>query len=296
MNKQQIIKKLIPGAKLTYERFTILPSVTSAQAILETGWLRYCRGNNLFGIKWTKGCGYEVQELNTHEWMNGVKKPFVCRFRKYKSYKDSFIDHGELLAYASRYKPVLLSENYRDACYNLYSCGYCTDPEYPKKLINIIEQNELYMYDPEPKLHRNVIDNQLDEKTIKEIQSILKKLKIKDKSNNSLIVDGIEGDLTQSALKNLQKILGFKINGLWNSNIRNIVNTILNKPLCSIEKPCLKEIVRYIQYRVGAKIDGIWGPETDFKMRAFQRDNALKIDGWVGENTWNALLQFTADN
>jgi hypothetical protein len=288
MNKQQIIQKLISGALSSYERFNILPSVTIAQAILETGWLRYCRGNNLFGIKWTKGCGYEVQKLNTHEWVNGIKKPFICRFRKYKSYEDSFIDHAELFSYANRYKPVLLSQNYMDACYNLYSCGYCTDPEYPKKLIKIIEQNELYKYDS--KLQRNIIDKHLDEKYVKKIQSILNKLKIRDKTNNPLMVDGIEGDLTRSAVKNLQKILGFKSDGTWNSNIKNIVNTLLTKPLCSIEKPCLKEIVRYIQYRLGARIDGIWGAETNFKVKAFQRDNKLKIDGWVGENTWNIIL------
>jgi hypothetical protein len=290
MNKQQVIQKLIPGALASYERFNIFPSVTIAQAILETGWLKYCRGNNLFGIKWSKGCGNEVQELNTHEWVNGVKKPFICLFRKYKSYENSFIDHAELLAYASRYKPVLLSQSYRDACYNLYICRYCTDPEYPEKLIKIIEQNELYKYDPEPKLHRDTLYNQSNKDTTKEIQNILNKLKIKDKNNNSLILDGIYGELTKSAVKNLQKILDFKTDGLWDSKMRNITNAILNKPLCSIEKPCLKEIVRYIQYRVDANIDGIWGPKTDIMVKIFQEKNTLKVDGWVGENTWDKLL------
>ncbi|WLC86587.1 hypothetical protein KTC97_21110 (plasmid) [Clostridium estertheticum] len=32
-----------------------------AQAILETGWLQYVKGNNTSGIKWSEGSGYEVQ-------------------------------------------------------------------------------------------------------------------------------------------------------------------------------------------------------------------------------------------
>lgn len=123
MNKSQTIQKLLPGAKLTYERFNILPSITIAQAILETGWLRYFKGNNLFGIKWTKNCGYEIQQLKTHEWINGVKTPMICKFKKYKSIDDSLIDHGKLLAHSKRYKPVLLSKDYKEACRNLYSCG-----------------------------------------------------------------------------------------------------------------------------------------------------------------------------
>ncbi|GCD11873.1 glycoside hydrolase family 73 protein [Clostridium tagluense] len=103
MNKTQIIKDLIPGALLSYNKYNILPSLTIAQAILETGWLQHVKGNNIFGIKWTKDCGYEVQELKTHEFINGVKTPMVCKFRKYDSLEDSLLDHGKLLSF-SRYK------------------------------------------------------------------------------------------------------------------------------------------------------------------------------------------------
>ncbi|NNU78484.1 glucosaminidase domain-containing protein [Clostridium estertheticum] len=60
MDKTQIIESLIPGALLSYEKYKILPSLTIAQAILETGRLQYVKGNNIFGIKWTEGSGYEV--------------------------------------------------------------------------------------------------------------------------------------------------------------------------------------------------------------------------------------------
>ena len=37
-------------------------------------------------------------------------------------------------------------------------------------------------------------------------------------------------------------------------------------------------------------LDGIFGPETERAVRAFQSENALSVDGIVGPNTWNSLL------
>ncbi|MBX4267498.1 glucosaminidase domain-containing protein [Clostridium estertheticum] len=100
MNKTQIIESLIPGALLSYEKYNIIPSLTITQAILETVWLQYVKGNNIFGIKWTEGCGYAVQEFNTHEFINGVSTPMVCRFIKYDTLGDSILDHGRLLSFS----------------------------------------------------------------------------------------------------------------------------------------------------------------------------------------------------
>jgi flagellum-specific peptidoglycan hydrolase FlgJ len=221
MNKPQIIKSLIPGALLSYERYNILPSLTIAQAILETGWLQHVKGNNIFGIKWTAGCGYEVQEINTHEWINGVKTPMVCNFRKYDSLEDSLLDHGKLLNF-SRYKSVITSKDYKEACQNVYASGYCTDHEYPKKLIAIIEENKLYIYDAAPK---SEISKNTSAEDIKYLQKCL----------------------------NLMKI-------------------------------------RYIQWRIGFAMDGIYGHETARLVNAYQKNNKLAADGIVGNDTWHRLL------
>ncbi|MCM1992785.1 glycoside hydrolase family 73 protein [Oceanirhabdus seepicola] len=133
--KSKVISLLLPYAKKIDEKYSLLPSVTIAQVILETGWLKYCKGNNLFGIKRTRKSGFEYEELQTYEWINGVKTPMMCLFRKYNSYEDSFDDYAELLSKASRYIPVINSKDYYEGCHNLYTCGYCTDPDYPNKLI-----------------------------------------------------------------------------------------------------------------------------------------------------------------
>ena len=214
MNKTQIIKKLTSGALLSYKKYNTLPSVTIAQAILETGWLQNVKGNNIFGIKWTKDCGYESQRFNTHEWINGVKTPMVCNFRKYHSLEDSILDHGKLLSF-SRYNAVIKSKDYKEASQNLYKCGYCTDQEYGAKLIAIIEENKLYYYDP---MFRSKSTNSSNSENIKYIQRCLNKLKIKDMNNNALVVDGFNGILTISAVKKFQKDNNLATDGIVGKN------------------------------------------------------------------------------
>jgi chitosanase len=36
-------------------------------------------------------------------------------------------------------------------------------------------------------------------------------------------------------------------------------------------------------------IDGVYGPNTEGKVKAFQQDRRLKVDGIVGQQTWSAL-------
>lgn len=47
--------------------------------------------------------------------------------------------------------------------------------------------------------------------------------------------------------------------------------------------------VRRIQRRVGAKVDGAFGPKTAAAVRAFQRKHGLKVDGIVGRQTVAAM-------
>jgi hypothetical protein len=286
MNKSQIIKSLIPGSLLSYEKYNILPSLTIAQAILETGWLQHVKGNNIFGIKWTKDCGYEVQELNTHEFINGVKTPMVCKFRKYNSLEDSLLDHGKLLSF-SRYKSVITSKEYKEACQNVYTSGYCTDHEYPKKLISIIEENKLYIYDAAP---RSETSKNISTEDIKYLQSSLNLLKIRDVNNTALAIDGVSGPLTISAIKKLQEILNLSMYGILGPEILSEVKSIMEKPLCSLNSTVYKTAIRYIQWRTGSCIDGIYGTETANLVKTYQKNNKLVADGIVGKDTWTRLL------
>ena len=53
--------------------------------------------------------------------------------------------------------------------------------------------------------------------------------------------------------------------------------------------------VKTLQYLLRARghtltVDGIFGPNTDAAVRAFQQQKGLAVDGIVGPNTWSALI------
>ncbi|MGK0466861.1 glucosaminidase domain-containing protein [Clostridium sp.] len=110
----------------------------------------------------------------------------LCKFRKYDSLDDSLLDHGKLLSF-SRYKSVITSKNYKQAWQNVYKSGCCTDNEYPEKLISIIEQNKLCVYDA---AHRFEISKNISTEDIKYVQNCLNIMKIRDVNNNALVIDG----------------------------------------------------------------------------------------------------------
>ncbi|WP_416233815.1 glucosaminidase domain-containing protein [Clostridium estertheticum] len=91
-----------------------------------------------------------MQEFNTYEFINGMSTPIVCRFRKYDTLSDSILDHGRLLSF-SRYKSVITSKDYTEACQNVYNSGYSIDDECPENLIAIIEQSSILHFYYHPK-------------------------------------------------------------------------------------------------------------------------------------------------
>lgn len=148
MKPQDFINLVKPGAIESYKQYKILPSITIAQAALESAWGQSHIQYNLFGIKWTEGCGYDKVPRETTEYVNGVAKKVVAYFRGYKNFAESILDHAKLLA-GARYAKVRQATDYKGAAHALQECGYATDPKYAEKLISIIEQYKLYEIDKE---------------------------------------------------------------------------------------------------------------------------------------------------
>ncbi|RKY23212.1 MAG: hypothetical protein DRP79_09575 [Planctomycetota bacterium] len=129
-------------------------SITIAQAILETGWLRadtparrkmICEGRNLFGIKGTGTAGYV--EIPTHEYINGRMVSVTAKFRAYHTFGESFEDHSRLLTTSRYYTGAL---NYRDdprRYIGEVAKKYATDPNYADKVWSIVTRYNLTRFD-----------------------------------------------------------------------------------------------------------------------------------------------------
>ncbi|HER4572564.1 TPA: glucosaminidase domain-containing protein, partial [Streptococcus pyogenes NGAS641] len=99
-------------------KYKILPSLTAAQAILESGWGKHAPHNALFGIKadssWT---GKSFDTKTQEEYQPGVVTDIVDRFRAYGSWDESILDHGKFLNDNPRYKAVVGETDYKKACH-----------------------------------------------------------------------------------------------------------------------------------------------------------------------------------
>lgn len=133
-------------AKKNMKNHGVPASIALAQAILEsgagTGDLS-SQANNHFGIKCHKDWNGESVKHDDDEAQE-------C-FRKYNKVYDSYEDYAAFLKGRKWYQPLFKLEknDYKGWAYGLKKAGYATDPNYPSKLIGIIERYQLNKYDAE---------------------------------------------------------------------------------------------------------------------------------------------------
>ncbi|MGQ2375473.1 glycoside hydrolase family 73 protein [Companilactobacillus zhachilii] len=147
------VKKIAPYAVELGKDYGVLPSITIAQAILESDWgtsSLATQYNNYFGIKGDDPANTKV--LQTKEYTNGQWITINGRFRVYSDFRESMKDHTKLLVNGTswnsqQYKQVLQSKDYIDAALALQTDGYATDPGYTSKIIRIIQKYNLKKYD-----------------------------------------------------------------------------------------------------------------------------------------------------
>ena len=161
--------------------YKIPASITLAQGILESGSGKgrlSVEANNHFGIK-------------CHDW----KGPKIFHdddeaqecFRKYSAPEYSYRDHSIFLTSRSRYSDLfdLSISDYKNWAKGLKKAGYATDKNYPNKLINLIENYKLFIYDEivlkkRSRKNKGVRDYTLKHEVVKgdTLYSISKKYKI----------------------------------------------------------------------------------------------------------------------
>lgn len=151
--KKDFIKKVAPVAQKVDKGTKLLPSITIAQACLESNYGQSDlarKYNNLFGVKGTSKTTSAV--MTTKEYTNGKWVTVKARFQIYDSYEASIRAHNRLFQEGTtwnknQYKDVLNAKNYTEQAKALVTDGYATDPDYATKLTNLIEQFNLNQYD-----------------------------------------------------------------------------------------------------------------------------------------------------
>lgn len=147
----QFLAEIKAGAIAGWHHYGILPSVTAAQAALESAWgesaLSQAPNHNLFGIKGS----YNGQSINfpTLEVINGQNVTVNAQFRKYPSWSASVEDHGSFFHDNSRYHSLIGMTDYVQQSKAVKLAGYATDPAYADKLIATIRSNDLVSWDQE---------------------------------------------------------------------------------------------------------------------------------------------------
>ncbi len=148
--QKRFIETIAQAAGKYYHTYKILPSLTIAQAILESNWGKSelaQRCHNYFGMKWssTATCGYKAYPTKEQN-CDGSWMTIMAKFREYKSLEDGIKGYYEFLQY-KRYQNLKGVTDYKEACRLIKEDGWATALSYTPSLINLIEKYNLTSYD-----------------------------------------------------------------------------------------------------------------------------------------------------
>lgn len=152
-------------AKADMKKTGVLASVTIAQAILESAWGQSelsLKANNIFGMKaslsgntWDSDWDGKIYAKRSNEEDEDENVTSVLSdFRAYDTVEASIKDHSDYLTGAKngsslRYDGLKNEKDYRKAIQIIKDGGYATDSKYVDKVCNIIEENNLDVFDSE---------------------------------------------------------------------------------------------------------------------------------------------------
>lgn len=141
---EEYIEKYKDIARKHQDKYKIPSSITLAQGLLESGAGKSdlaIKSNNHFGIKCHNDWKGETVIAKDD-------RPDDC-FRKYNRVEDSYEDHSLFITQKPRYRKLfdLQITDYKGWATGLQTAGYATDRAYANKLIKLIEDYELFIYD-----------------------------------------------------------------------------------------------------------------------------------------------------
>lgn len=166
VSTEDFINRISADAIKAWKNYKILPSLTIAQAILESDSGNSelaVKANALFGIKaHTDKSWPKTYKKETWEWANGQNVKVMADFKAYRSWSESIEDRSKYLTNRKIgdiliYKEVIGERDYKKACRKIFEAGYATDPKYPDKLISLIERYNLTKFDKDGDMKKGKI-------------------------------------------------------------------------------------------------------------------------------------------
>jgi len=100
---------------------------------------------------------------------------------------------------------------------------------------------------------------------------------------HAVTVDGDFGPNTKSAVEAFQRSAGLPVNG-------GVGSVTWPKLIITVQRGSTGDAVQAVQLMLKVKTDGDFGPSTQAAVRSFQSSHGLSVDGIVGPNTWNAMV------
>ncbi|MDE6780940.1 MAG: glucosaminidase domain-containing protein [Ruminococcus sp.] len=144
------IEQVGSAAQKNYSKYGILPSMTTAQAILESGWgeselsaLYY----NFFGMRADSTYTGEKVTLRTGEEIDGILIHMDGDFRVYHSFEEGIRGYYDFITGYERYSNLIWEKDYRTACRLIKEDGWATASNYSECLTDIIESYDLTRFD-----------------------------------------------------------------------------------------------------------------------------------------------------
>ncbi|HEY6530046.1 MAG TPA: glucosaminidase domain-containing protein [Cellvibrionaceae bacterium] len=149
LSKADFVSQVFASAKIEETKSKIPAAVTTAQAILETGFGKsvptdlYTKqySYNLFGVKGVGPAGFV--SVYTHEVINDVRIKIIAKFEAYHNFEGSIAGRTAFLKRNQRYAVLFESTDPIVWAEGLQKQRYATDPNYAKTLISIMKSWKL---------------------------------------------------------------------------------------------------------------------------------------------------------
>ena len=149
LSKSEFVRQVFEEAKKEELTSKIPAAITTAQAILETGYGKsvptdlYTKkySYNLFGIKGIGSAGFV--SVYTHEVIENKRIKIIDKFQAYHSFAESIKGRTDFLKNNRRYKKLFESTDPVEWAEGLQKARYATDPNYAKVLTSIMKRWKL---------------------------------------------------------------------------------------------------------------------------------------------------------